>query len=66
MKKYLIFVALTIFTIVSIGYSQRTGEGVYQEAGENPHEGYVKSFEGTKTCLKCHEKEAKDATALSR
>ncbi|MCX7990554.1 MAG: hypothetical protein N2999_00755 [Proteobacteria bacterium] len=60
MKKYLIFILLAMFTLVSIGYSQRTGEGVYKEEGENPHEGYVKSFEGTKTCLECHEKEAKD------
>lgn len=60
MKKYGVFVLLILFMSVNIVYSQRTGEGVYKDVGENPHEGYVKNFEGTKTCLKCHEKEAKD------
>lgn len=53
-------IILLIFVFWGVSAAQRTSEVVYQQMGENPHEGYVKSFEGTKTCLKCHEKEAKD------
>ena len=59
MKRFWLLASIFLL-FVSNAYSQRTSEGVYQQLGENPHEGYVKSFEGTKTCLKCHEKEAKD------
>ncbi len=36
------------------------GEGTI---AENAHRGYVKTFEGTKTCLACHMNEAKAAHA---
>jgi hypothetical protein len=42
------------------------GQSQVQVQGEgtllaNPHQNFVQSFEGTKTCLACHEEEAKHA-----
>jgi hypothetical protein len=31
-----------------------------EAAGKNPHERFVKNYEGTQTCLKCHEEEAEN------
>ena len=40
------------------GQTQAQGEGTLLV---NPHQNFVQTFEGTKTCLVCHEEQAKHA-----
>ncbi len=55
--------ARRLFALACLALTRATlasGEGTVIE---NPHREYVKQYEGTKTCIACHEKEAKDAHA---
>lgn len=49
------FAALLVFA-TPFAWSQHQGEGTLWE---NPHYQYVSQYEGTKTCLQCHEEQAK-------
>ncbi len=49
--------AWTIVWLPVLALAQSGGEGVLWE---DPHREYVPKFEGTRTCLECHEDEARD------
>lgn len=54
-----LFAALSL-ALASGAHAQHDGEGTIWE---NPHHKFVQSYEGTKTCLACHEEQAKHAFA---
>ena len=55
-KSVAVIIVFACLAITQISWPQ--GEGMLFE---NPHQQYVQKYEGTKTCLMCHEKEAKEA-----
>src|SRR3990170_2720257 len=55
-KSALVTVALLFATSTALAQAQ--GEGTLLV---NPHQSLVQSYEGTKTCLACHEEQAKHA-----
>ncbi|HEU4351385.1 MAG TPA: hypothetical protein VFR66_05880 [Burkholderiales bacterium] len=48
----------TLLVAASLAHAQPQGEGTLLI---NPHQSLVQSYEGTKTCLACHEEQAKHA-----
>jgi hypothetical protein len=48
--------AVMVALVALPSWAQHQGEGTLWE---NPHRAYVKKYEGTKTCLACHEEQAK-------
>ena len=56
--------ALQLFFVLCVAVSGSISPAHAQAQGEgtllaNPHQGFLQSFEGTKTCLGCHEAQAK-------
>lgn len=57
--RWLLVAFMLILGSVPVAHGQKAqGEGTLLV---NPHQGFVQSFDGTKTCLACHEEQAKHA-----
>ncbi len=54
-KQAALFAVLIVW--IAVAHAQAQGEGTLLV---NPHQGFVQHYEGTKTCLGCHEQQAKD------
>jgi hypothetical protein len=56
LSRLLVAVAVVALVVAPPASAQRQGEGPLLE---NPHRAFVTSYEGTKTCLACHERQAR-------